>query len=94
MRRAIETWLARPRRSLVDAIPGSRFVQALWAFPYVCAGFLVAHLLGAEEDVGDDLWLLSVFTVIAVVETVFVVSWLRRPTRTQAARHERRGTGG
>ena len=77
-------WRQRRRRRLLDAAPSWRFLQAMWAFPYLCLGFVVAWVLGGELPEG--LPLLIVFSVVALAETVFLVMWLRRPVEGPARR--------
>ena len=80
--KALEGWLARPRRPFWDAVPTVRLFQALIAVPYIFTGFLIADLVGSEDPATNDVVLLSVFSIAAAVETAFLVLWLRRPLAT------------
>ena len=72
------SWFRRPRRRLVDSLPSSRIVMAMWMFPYVCLGVLAEWLLGGGPK-PESLLLNSCFAGVALIETVYLVLWLRRP---------------
>lgn len=74
--------MSRPRKPLPDAAPSSRIRQALLLFPYICTALLVAYLFGSDEVSSGDIPLLVVFATVAVMETAFLVAWLRRPVAT------------
>lgn len=78
-------WRERPRRTFLEAAPTSKLGQAMWAFPYICLGFVVVWALGGERP--ESLPLLVVFSVVAAVESVFLVLWLRRPLESSTRRN-------
>lgn len=74
-----KSWLNRPRRPFVEAIPSWRAVQAAWAFPFICLGVVTTWLFGGPKPVG--LPLLVLFSALAPAETIFILMWLRRPVK-------------
>lgn len=75
-------WLRRPRASLWERAPKYRVFQAVWAFPYICLGLLIWHILGGPPL--SDIPFMVVLSAVAIIETVFVLAWLRRPVRTNS----------
>ncbi|PRY58049.1 hypothetical protein BCF74_11480 [Knoellia remsis] len=51
----------------------------MWAFPYLTAGFGVGDLV--RGDLPDSPGITLFFSAVAVLETVFLVLWFRRPVR-------------
>lgn len=75
-------WRRRPRATFWDSAPSWRILQAAWAFPYIVLGVTISRWLGGSRP-GGDLFL-AVFSVIAILETVFLVVWLQRPVEHDA----------
>ena len=77
-------WRVRPRLSFWDAAPSWRFLQAAWAFPSICLGFVAAWGLGGPRPL--DVPFMIAFSIIAGIETLFLLAWLRRPVDKVADR--------
>lgn len=78
----VSQWMQRPRRPWIDAVPATKFVQAMWAFPFVALGFSIHWLLTGERPEGHVLHL--VFSGVALVELTFFILWFRRPVQPRA----------
>ncbi|MEO7269177.1 MAG: hypothetical protein ABIW49_08230 [Knoellia sp.] len=70
-------WMQRPRRPWLDAVPATKFVQAMWAFPFVALGFSIHWLLTGERPEGHVSHL--AFSGVALVELTFFILWFQRP---------------
>lgn len=70
-------WRQRTRPRLMD-VQLRWITAAAMCTPYVFLALLIAMLLGASDTGGLPLVLL--FSVVAIVETVVLVLWFRRPT--------------
>ena len=75
-------WRSRPRKPWWDAGPRFRFVQAMYAFPYVAAAATLG-VFGEDERPTPPNVVGWVFTAVAVLETVWLVMWFRRPVHSK-----------
>ena len=73
-------WRVRPRPHFWRALP-SRFIQALRAFPYICAAVLGFWIIGGahRSDEPGSVGVLVAAALVAIPETIWLVLWFRRP---------------